>query len=94
MENDSIVTRSLFEQEDSLSIINNGLDKRPNPISNNFCDDLVLGVAEANGSEVPQGGSKSAFKNKVEVGGIDFSIYFTLREGSGKKSNKRVAKVV
>lgn len=85
MDNDGIATRSPFEQEVGLGISYKGLEERHDPINNIFCKNLVLGIAEANVFEVPQGGGISAFGDDKEVDEINFGIYCTLCEGSGIK---------
>ncbi|KAF3627428.1 hypothetical protein FXO38_28763 [Capsicum annuum] len=45
------------------------------------CNDLLLGIIETYGSEVPKIGDITEFENEIEEGSVNILVYFTRMEG-------------
>lgn len=72
LENNGIVKGSSFGDEAGLSWIKKGWQESFDEINNDFCDKLVSGVAQSNGSKVFDHGGILAFGDQTEKGIVVF----------------------
>lgn len=81
MDSDGIIRGPSLGEEISLALTDDLVQMRLDPRSNDFGDDLIVGVTESNGSKISEIGGIEKFRNEKKVGSVHLFLHSTGIEG-------------